>query len=825
MTGVAAEPGTQPSTQPGTETVTQPGTERRLRIAGMTCAACQHHVERALAAVPGVSSARVDLMNGGATVVSGTPLPLDLLVTAVRQAGYGAFSLEAAESTSATAHSGSERSLGTRTLLALFAGALAMVFSIPLMMPATAQPHVEVSDPLLATLTRALEPLMPAALLGLSPDLLRGILCGITLLVMLFAAPDVYAAAWRAARHRTTNMNTLVSLGTLAAFLSSTLATLAPHFSLHHGLSTDVYFEAVDLILAFLLAGRWLEARARGRATAAVRRFASLQPADARLVTAPDEDPGALSTAPETLLPLDALEAGDLVRVLPGERVPVDGLILHGRSSLDESMLTGEPMPVSRSLGERVLGGTLNVDGALVLRATAVGAQSTVAQMERLLAEAQARRAPMQRLADRASAIFVPAVLLLALLTFAVWLLALHAHRQDAAVGRALQAAISVLVVACPCAMGLAVPAAVTVAVGRAAQAGLLLKGGEVLERLALVDTCALDKTGTLTEGAPQIVAMSVTATASMERGTLLAWAAAVERLSTHPLAQAVVAFAEAGGVLPESPAVENFRVLPGLGVTATLAGREFTVGSAAVLSPAQPREIPELQPTPDLRTATPLYLVVDGAAEAVLFATDTLRPSAAEAVQQLRTLGLEPLLLTGDTAASAAPVARSVGITSVRAPLLPEGKVQAVAELQRTGRRVLMVGDGLNDAAALAQADAGVAMASGTDLARDSGGVLLLHADLRLIPLAVVLARRTVRVMRQNLAWAVLFNAVGLPVAAGVLYPRYGIGLSPVLASAAMALSSVSVLLNSLRLRHLPALHLPAPPHDTLSAAAASRL
>ncbi len=765
-------------------------------------------------------------MNHAATVVSAEPLPLQPLVTAVRQAGYGA---SAAEANSNAADDRAETSLGYRATIALVAGAVAMLLSMPLAMYSGAA--TSPNDAATAALSRWMVAFVPAVLMQLSPVLLRWLLCGMTGLVMIFAAPDVYAAAWRAARHRTTNMNTLVSLGTLAAFTSSTLVTITPGFSARHGLGADVYFEAVDFILAFLLLGRWLEARAKGRATAAIRGFASLQPADARLLSPFDRANGVdgcdFGSLPETVLPVDALEAGDVLRVLPGEQLPVDGFVLHGGSSVDESLLTGESLPVSRTPGDRVLGGTLNIDGVLVIKATAVGAQSTVAQMERLLAEAQSRRAPMQRLADRASAVFVPAVFVAALLTFAAWFSILQLHGDPTATGRALKAAISVLVVACPCAMGLAVPAAVTVAVGRAAQAGFLLKGGEVLERLAQIDTCAFDKTGTLTEGAPHIARMRLATNATFDRSTLLTWAWSLEKLSTHPLAGAVVRFAEREHTTASpnrsepvlsGTEVSDLRVLPGLGLTCTIGGKRVTIGSAGVLPDASPLDSAML-PSEAQAASTALYIVVDSAPQAVLFATDTLRASAAGAVQQTQQLGVRPLLLTGDTAPSAAPIAARAGISDIRASLLPQGKLDAIAALQQSGRRVAMVGDGINDAAALAQADVGIAMGSGTDLARETGGVLLLHPDLRLVPEAIILARRAVRIMRQNLGWAVVYNALGLPVAAGLLYPRYGILLSPALASAAMALSSVSVLLNSLRLRRMPS-RLATVPRDTLGAA-----
>jgi Cu+-exporting ATPase len=788
-----------------------------LKITGMTCAACQSHVQRALEAVPGVTAASVNLMAHTAQIASITPLDTSALITAVHNSGYEA-SLPDASAPSQLMDMDNPH-LGLRAVLALIAGAIAMLLSMPAMTP---------GGPFIA------------------PPLARWVGCALSLAVMLFAAPEIYTAAWRAAIHRATNMNTLVALGTLAAFAASFAATVVPGYFTRRGIASSVYFEAVILILAFLLTGRWLEARARHRATAALRGFAQLESADARLLTVPasllpqtlkphtsteplsTELSAALSTAPETLLPLSAIEAGDIIRVLPGDRIPLDGLILDGRSSIDESMLTGEPLPVTRSTGDHVSGGTLNLDGVLALRATAVGATSTLAQMQRLLAQAQSSRAPMQRLADRASAVFVPTVLALSALSFAVWAVAENTNGHHDGYARAFSIAIAVLIIACPCAMGLAVPAAITVALGRAAQLGLLIKGGEALERLATVDTIALDKTGTLTEGKPVIAAFVLTPDAKLDSHILLAYAAAAERLSTHPLAKAIVAYADAqqhtvilSGAPEEAkcaegsqskdpeeasspkqpkhfqPQLSDLTTLPGIGLTCTIDGHKLALGNASLL--LTPYSLP-----PAFPNATPLYLLLDDHLQATFYATDELRPNARAVIDDLRSLGLQPLLLTGDIAATAAPIAQAAGIDRFRAHLLPADKLEAIRTLQRQGHRVAMVGDGINDAAALAQADAGLAMAAGADLAREAGDILLLHGDLNLLPLSVRIARRTTHIMRQNLGWAVVYNLIGLPIAAGVLYPHFHILLSPVLASAAMALSSVSVLANSLRLRGL---------------------
>jgi Cu+-exporting ATPase len=499
-----------------------------LKVTGMTCAACQIHVQKALEAVPGVASASVNLMAHTAQITSATPLDTATLIAAIHNSGYEA-SLPGAMDMGSPLMDMEGGRLGLRALLALIAGTVAMTLTMTIMAPSLQQP-------------------------------LHWFLCLLSLAVILFAAPEIYTAALRAARHRATNMNTLVALGTLAAFAASFAATIAPGYFTRRGLAPNVYYEAVILILAFLLIGRWLEARARSRATAAINGFAQLESPDAHLLTVTNEN---YTSAPETLLPLSAIETGDIVRVLPGDRIPLDGIILHGRSSIDESMLTGEPLPVTRTLNDRVSGGTLNLDGPLVLRATAVGAASTLAQMQRLLSQAQSSRAPMQRLADRASAVFVPTVLALAALTFTVWAIALNTGGHHAGFSQPLSVAIAVLIIACPCAMGLAVPAAITVSLGRAAQSGLLIKGGEALERLATVDTIALDKTGTLTLGHPIIAAFVLTPDATLPRETLLSYAAAAERLSTHPLAKAVVEYYEDSVILSEAALPPNLSSRP----------------------------------------------------------------------------------------------------------------------------------------------------------------------------------------------------------------------------------------------------------------------
>jgi Cu+-exporting ATPase len=747
--------------------------EVTLPIVGMTCAACQHHVQAALAEVPGVGSAEVNLLAGKARVAyDPAGVGVGALVEAVHEAGYEAsVPSEPGEMDMMMEMEGGH--LGLRAGVALGVACVAMVVSMGLMG----------GDGWWMRFVPALP---------VSAGVARWVLLGLTAGVMGFLSPQTYVGAWSAGRRGATNMNTLVALGTLAAFGYSTVATVAPGAFLRVGLRPDVYFEAVDFILAFLLLGSMLDARAKRRTTDALRGFARLQPAAAIVMRG----------GVELEVPLAEVVSGDVVVVRPGDRIAVDGVVVGGVSTVDAALVTGESVPVRRAVGDEVIGGTINLDGALTVRATHVGAAGMLAQMQRLLEQAQMSRAPMQRMADKASGVFVPVVIGLAGVTFLVWLGVGWA--SGGVVGmlpKAVSSAVAVLVIACPCAMGLAVPAAVTVAIGRAAQRGVLIKGGEALERLAGVDTVALDKTGTLTLGEPRIA--GVTWSDGIEDGRrveLLGIAAGLEGRANHPLARAVVRYF--GETFPAAKAAEiaGLKVVPGMGVEGSAGAARVAIGSAGMVGGGAV--------VPAAGDGTVLYLLVDGVVVATLEAEDGVREGAGAALAGLAGMGVVVEVLTGDRVEAAVAVARELGIAAdrVHAGLLPADKLGFIKGLQAGGRKVAMVGDGTNDAAALAQADAGFAIGSGTDLAREAGDIVLLSVGGRLaltgIPETIGLARRTVRTMRENLWWATIYNVLGLPVAAGVLYPHFHILLSPVLASAAMALSSTSVLVNSLRLK-----------------------
>lgn len=731
-----------------------------LPVIGMTCASCQHHVENALQATAGVVSAHVDLMANRASIVfDPTEASAQRLIEVIQGAGYDAVLPHQGASAAKKLESSGNKA-EAKAVATLIAGAIAMLAAMPL-------------GPAMGPVDHFLMELMPW-LYQVRPDFLRWGLMTVTWLLIVWAGRGIYLAAARGLRHGSTNMNTLVGLGTGVAFLYSAYATIFP------GPDRQVYFDAVLLIIGFLLLGKALEARAKRRALASVHALSRLRPATARRITG----------KAETVVPLEEIRIGDKILVLPGERIPVDASIVEGQTSVDESMLTGEATPSGRGVGDRVLAGSLNYDGAVTCKAESLGENTVLAQITRMVEQAQSSRAPTERLADRVSSIFVPVVLVLAAVTFSAWLVLTHS------VSMALASTVSVLVIACPCAMGLAVPAALTVAVGRAAQLGLLYKGGEALERLSNLNAIVLDKTGTLTIGRP--VLQAVRPVKGYSEDDLLRMAAAAEERSNHPLAHAVVDAARARSIKWE-PATEVV-VIPGRGVAARVEDYNCLLGNEALFQESAirfPDSIPPVKPG-----VTRLWMALDYQSIGCFDARDSLRPDASGVVMALRNSGLRVLMLTGDSAAASAPIANQAGIGEVEAGLDPAGKLSRIRALQQQRLRVAMVGDGINDAAALAQADAGISMGGGSDLAQEAGDVVLLRSQPAAIIAAIDLAKATVGIMRQNLMWAAAYNVIGIPLAAGLLYPAFHVLLSPWIAAAAMALSSVSVLANSLRLR-----------------------
>jgi P-type Cu+ transporter len=710
-----------------------------LPVSGMSCAACARSIENQLAATPGVSSAHVNFATSTATVEfnPGRAAVHDL-VAAIEELGYGVPQAEAGEDVEEQTRQQELRALQRRLLLAAaFAAPVVVLGMWPGLMHLRAIPWIQLA---------------------------------LTIPVVFYAGAPFYQGAWSALRHRSANMNTLIAVGTGAAFLYSLVVTvLGGH---------EVYYEAAAVIITLILLGRLLEARARGRASEAIRRLRELQPKTARV----------LRDGAEQDIPLEQVRIGDTVVVRPGEKIPVDGAVLAGDSAVDESMLTGESLPADKQPGDAVYGGTINRSGSLRFEARKVGRATALQQMIELVRQAQGSRAPVARLADVVSGYFTVAVLIVATVTFLVWL-------AFAPLSFALVNFVAVMIIACPCALGLATPTAIMVGTGRGAERGILFKGGEALEAACHIDTVILDKTGTLTQGAPQVT--DVVPLNGFPARELVLLAASAERYSEHPLGRAVVEHAKGLGIPLVEPS--TFRTVTGRGVEAQVDGHAVVVEAAKQATQLGPASGSPLSPE-----KTAVMIAVDGQPAGVIGIADAIKPEAAAAVRRLQHMGLQVWMITGDNQRTADAIARQAGIQRVLAEVLPEGKVAEVRKLQGAGRKVAMVGDGINDAPALAQADVGMALGTGTDIAREAGDIILMRGDLNGVADALQLARQTMRVIRQNLFWAFAYNTLGIPIAAGVLYPVTGWLLSPVLASAAMSLSSVTVVSNSLRLKRV---------------------
>ena len=735
-----------------------------LAVEGMTCASCVGRVEKALKAVPGVTEATVNLATERATV-RGVAAVADL-IAAIEKVGYEANPVDtgAQADEEAAEKKDAERAELKRDLT------LAAVLALPVFV-------LEMGSHMIPGMHEWV-----ASTIGIQQSwYLQFVL---TLLVLAIPGWRFYEKGFPALFRLGPDMNSLVAVGTAAAFGYSMVATFAP--SLLPAGTVNVYYEAAAVIVALILLGRFLEARAKGRTSEAIKRLVGLQAKEAHVLR-----DGRIMD-----IPINDVAQGDIVEVRPGERVPVDGEVTEGRSFVDESMITGEPIPVEKAEGSTVVGGTVNQKGALTLRATAVGGQTMLAQIIRMVEQAQGSKLPIQAVVDKVTLWFVPAVMLAAVLTFLVWLV----FGPSPALSFALVNAVAVLIIACPCAMGLATPTSIMVGTGRGAEMGVLFRKGEALQLLKDAKVVAVDKTGTLTEGSPVLTDLEIAD--GFDRNQVLAKVASVESRSEHPIARAIVESAVEGGIA--LPTMTDFDSVTGMGVRATVDGARVEVGADRFM-----REL-GLDVSGFARTAerlgnegkSPLYAAIDGRLAAIIAVADPIKSSTPAAIAALHQLGLKVAMITGDNARTAQAIAKQLGIDEVVAEVLPEGKVEAVRRLKATHGQIAYVGDGINDAPALAEADVGLAIGTGTDVAVESADVVLMSGNLQGVPNAIALSKATIGNIRQNLFWAFGYNTALIPVAAGVLYPAYGVLLSPIFAAGAMALSSVFVLGNALRLR-----------------------
>jgi Cu+-exporting ATPase len=738
--------------------IATPLQKTELAISGMSCASCVLKIENGLRGTSGVIEAAINFGTERAFVTHMPDISYNDLKRVVESTGYHVIDI------SAEGGADAERELREKELRKLqnkFIASVALTVPILVLM-----------------ISRVF-----------SPSLNHILQFIVALPIIFWAGSQFYRGFWAALKHKTADMNTLVAVGTAAAFIYSTLATFVPSIFTGSGRGADVFFDTAAVIITLILLGRLLEARAKGRMSEAIRKLAGLQAKTARVVR----------DGREIDIDISQVMAGDIVQVRPGEKIPVDGQITEGSSSIDESMLTGESLPIEKGAGDEVIGATINKTGSFKFKATKVGKDTVLAHIIKMVQEAQGSKAPIQRLADRIAGIFVPIVISIAVVTFAIWM----AFGPNPALTFALLNFVAVLIIACPCALGLATPTAIMVGTGLGAENGILIKGGESLEGAGSIKTIVFDKTGTLTKGKPEVT--DVTVYDNFMENEVLSYAASAEKNSEHPLGEAIVEAANQKGVA--IGAISKFSAIPGQGIEGTLDTKHILLGNPRLM---QEKGIDITKTVAAIEKyasegKTAMTLAIDGQVAGVIAVADTLKPDAAGVVKTLKSMGLEVAMITGDNKLTAAAVAKKAGIDRVLAEVLPEDKAAEIRRLQHEGRRVAMVGDGINDAVALAQADIGIAIGSGTDVALEASDITLIGGELAGVPRAIELSRKTLRTIKWNLFWAFIYNIIGIPIAAGVLYPIFGGAglLNPMIASAAMAFSSVFVVTNSLRLKH----------------------
>ncbi len=742
------------------------GVERiTVPIRGMSCASCVEKVQTALKNVPGVVKASVNFATEKATVeyIPGQVTVRDL-AKAVHDAGYEL--LEAKEGADVVEQEQAAREAELKRLRQKFIVGLVLVVPVFLL----GNLHMIGLSHLLA-LDRQTNFIIQ--LLLQTP-------------VQFWVGWQFYRGAWAAARHKTTDMNTLIAVGTSAAYLYSVAATFFPSLFAAKGLAAEVYFDTAGAIIVLILLGRLLEARAKGQTSEAIKKLIGLQPKTAIVVR----------DGKEQEIPVGDVQIGDLVMVRPGERIPVDGVVLEGYSAVDESMVTGESIPVEKQAGAEVIGATINKTGSFKFRATKVGKETMLAQIIRMVEEAQGSKPPIARMADIIASYFVPAVIGAAVLTFIIW----YFFGPQPALTYAVLNFVAVMIIACPCAMGLATPTSIMVGTGKGAEQGVLIRGGEALETAHKLDAIILDKTGTITKGEPSIT--DIVETDGFKAAEILQMAASAERGSEHPLGEAIVRRAHEQGLKLEEPT--DFKAIPGLGIEATIGGRKILLGNMKLMKEqgVPVDKIKGKDTAFSQKGKTPMFMAVDGRPAGIIAVADTLKADSMAAIDALHQLGLEVIMVTGDNKRTADAIASKIGIDRVLAEVLPEAKAGEVKKLQAEGKRVGMVGDGINDAPALAQADIGIAIGTGTDVAIESSDITLISGELKGVVIAIALSKATIRNIKQNLFWAFAYNTILIPVAAGVLFPFFGILLNPIFAAGAMGLSSVTVVTNALRLR-----------------------